>query len=134
MATCSLLRPGGEFATAEPQRCKDLFREHLLANFPFVTTILETLRNKKNGRVAKEFFIDILDEHFSEAEAEEQFQTLLGWGRYAQLFDYDSNDQEVLPVRPVEDEGPIDIWKCVKGSQPPSRSLFMGLSMLWVVR
>jgi NitT/TauT family transport system ATP-binding protein len=104
-----LITPAGrEFATADPQRCKDLFREHLLANFPFVTTILETLRNKKNGRVGKEFFIDILDEHFSEAEAEEQFQTLLGWGRYAQLFDYNSNDQEVL-LRPEEDEGPIDI-------------------------
>lgn len=103
-----LITPAGrEFATAEPQRCKDLFREHLVANFPFVTTILETLRNKKNGRVGKDFFIDILDEHFSAAESEEQFQTLLTWGRYAQLFDYDSNDQQVLRLE--EDEGPEDV-------------------------
>jgi NitT/TauT family transport system ATP-binding protein len=103
-----LITPAGrEFATSEPQRCKDLFREHLLANFPFVTTILETLRNKKNGRVGKEFFIDILDEHFTEGQAEEQFQTLLGWGRYAQLFDYDSDDQQVLRLE--EDKVPEDV-------------------------
>jgi len=99
-----IITPAGrEFATADPQRSKDLFREHLLANFPFVSTILETVRAKKNGRVDREFFIDILDEHFSESEAEEQFLTLLTWGRYAQLFDYDSNDKQVLRLE--EDEG-----------------------------
>lgn len=89
---------GREFATADVQRSKDLFREQLLKNLPFVHTIVETLRTKKNGRVGKEFFMDILDEHFSDKEAEQQFQTFITWGRYAQLFDYDSKEEQVLRI------------------------------------
>jgi hypothetical protein len=35
---------------------------------------------------------DILDEHFSQTEAELQLKTLIAWGRYARLFDYDANE------------------------------------------
>jgi len=94
---------GTEFATAGVQRSKDLFREQLLAHLPFVHTMVETLRTKKSGRVGKEFFMDILDEHFSDSEAEEQFQTLLTWGRYAQLFDYDSNEEQILRIEDEEE-------------------------------
>ncbi len=95
---------GREFATADVQRSKDLFREQLLKNLPFVHTIVETLRTKKNGRVGKDFFMDVLDEHFSESEAEEQFQTLLTWGRYAQLFDYDSKEEQILRIDDEEED------------------------------
>jgi len=93
---------GLEFATADVQRSKDLFREQFLKNVPFVSTVVEILRKKKNGKVGKEFFIDILDEHFSNVEAENQFETLLTWGRYAQLFDYDSNEENLLRVEDEE--------------------------------
>jgi NitT/TauT family transport system ATP-binding protein len=93
---------GHEFATADVQRSKDLFREQFLKNVPFVSSVVETLRQKKNGKVGKEFFVDILDEHFSNVEAENQFETLLTWGRYAQLFDYDSNGENL--VRADEEE------------------------------
>jgi NitT/TauT family transport system ATP-binding protein len=94
---------GLEFATADVQRSKDLFREQFLKNVPFVSTVVETLNQKKNGKVRKDFFIDILDEHFSSAEAENQFETLLTWGRYAQLFDYDSNDENLVRVDEDDD-------------------------------
>ena len=93
---------GLEFATADVQRSKDLFRKQFLKNVPFVSTVVEILRKKKNGKVGKEFFIDILDEHFSNVEAENQFETLLSWGRYAQLFDYDSNDENLVRVEDEE--------------------------------
>ena len=32
----------------------------------------------------------MLDEHFSSDEVERQFETALNWGRYAEIFDYDS--------------------------------------------
>jgi NitT/TauT family transport system ATP-binding protein len=89
---------GHEFATADVQRSKDLFREQFLKNVPFVSSVVETLRQKKTGKVGKDFFIDILDEHFSNVEAENQFETLLTWGRYAQLFDYDSNGENLVRV------------------------------------
>jgi NitT/TauT family transport system ATP-binding protein len=95
---------GREFATANVQRSKDLFRDQLLSHIPFVHTIVETLRAKNSGRVGKEFFMDVLDEHFSEKEAEEQFQTLITWGRYAQLFDYDSKEEQILRIDEEEED------------------------------
>jgi NitT/TauT family transport system ATP-binding protein len=93
---------GLEFATADVQRSKDLFRVQFLRSMPFVSTVVEILHKKKNGKVGKEFFIDILDEHFSNVEAENQFETLLTWGRYAQLFDYDSNEENLVRVEDEE--------------------------------
>jgi NitT/TauT family transport system ATP-binding protein len=46
--------------------------------------------------------LDILDEHFSAAEAERQFQTLVDWGRYARLFDYDSDEERLYKVEETE--------------------------------
>ena len=53
------------------------------------------LRQKRDGRIPKDFLVDILDEYFSEAEAERQFQTIVDWARYAQLFEYDSNEERL---------------------------------------
>ena len=60
---------------------------------------------KRDHAIAEEFFRDILDEHFSTEEVERQFETALNWGRYAEIFDYDSEngrlfhreDADVLP-------------------------------------
>ena len=40
--------------------------------------------------VSEEFFRDILDEQFSEEESRRQLETAIQWGRYAEIFDYDS--------------------------------------------
>jgi NitT/TauT family transport system ATP-binding protein len=42
-----------------------------------------------------EFFRDVLDEHFSKDEAERQIETALNWGRYGDLFIYDSERDRV---------------------------------------
>jgi NitT/TauT family transport system ATP-binding protein len=64
--------------------------------------VLEALKQKRDGRISKDFLVDILDEHFSASEAERQFETLVDWGRYAQLFEYDSDDERLY--LPEEDE------------------------------
>jgi NitT/TauT family transport system ATP-binding protein len=86
---------GHEFAGAGVDRSHEMFGEQLLARVPFVATVVETVRQRKEGGVRKEFFIDILDEHFSEAEAERQFETLINWGRYAHLFEYDATEERL---------------------------------------
>ncbi|HEX4229989.1 MAG TPA: nitrate/sulfonate/bicarbonate ABC transporter ATP-binding protein [Bryobacteraceae bacterium] len=90
-----LTTAGREFAIANVERSQEMFREQLLAYVPFVATVVETLRQRKEGGVAKEFFIDILDEHFSESEAERQFETLINWGRSAHLFEYDATEERL---------------------------------------
>jgi NitT/TauT family transport system ATP-binding protein len=48
--------------------------------------------------VPDKFFIDMLNEQFSEEECERQIETAVTWGRYAELFDYDAGHRRfVLP-------------------------------------
>ncbi|HTX35939.1 MAG TPA: nitrate/sulfonate/bicarbonate ABC transporter ATP-binding protein [Bryobacteraceae bacterium] len=95
---------GTEFATANVHRSHEIFKEQVLRNVPFMSTVVEALRQKRDGRIGKDFLLDILDEHFSESEAERQFQTVVDWGRYAQLFEYDADEERLYAVEAEEPE------------------------------
>jgi NitT/TauT family transport system ATP-binding protein len=89
---------GTEFATAGVHRSHEIFKEQVLKSVPFLLTVLEAIRQKKDGGIGKEFLLDILDEHFSESESARQFQTLVDWGRYAQLFEYNADEERLYPA------------------------------------
>jgi NitT/TauT family transport system ATP-binding protein len=80
---------GREFAEADIQRRKDIFREALLSSPTFLQTMDSTLHQKSDHSMPLEFFRDLLDEHFSEQDAQLQIETALNWGRYAEIFTYD---------------------------------------------
>jgi NitT/TauT family transport system ATP-binding protein len=66
-----------------------------------------TLRAKSDHTMEEEFFHDVLDEHFTEAEVLRQLDTALNWGRYAEIFDYDSETGRlVLTDSGAETKGP----------------------------
>ncbi len=88
---------GKEFVEADVQAAQDVFRRQVLERAPLVALMSRTLGSKRNGMVKADFFLDMLDDQFTEGEAERQFQTAVDWGRYAGLFGYDSED-EVLSV------------------------------------
>ena len=90
---------GQEFSTANVHRSHEIFQEQLLKNVPFANTVVKAIYQKKDGRIGKEFLLDILDEHFSESEAQRQFETLVDWGRYAQLFEYDAVEERLYAVQ-----------------------------------
>ena len=98
----TLTNAGREFAVSGVHRSHEIFKEQLIKRVPFVSTVMGAMRQKKDGRITKEFLLDILDEHFSETEAERQFQTLVDWGRYAQLFEYDADEALLYLVQPEE--------------------------------
>jgi NitT/TauT family transport system ATP-binding protein len=81
---------GHEFGEADLQTQKRLFREAALKNVAILRLIENTLHAKRDHAIGEEFFRDILDEHFSREEVERQFDTVLNWGRYSEVFDYDS--------------------------------------------
>jgi NitT/TauT family transport system ATP-binding protein len=56
--------------------------------------IYEVLQNDDNQHVDKEYFLDILRQKFGE-RAEAQLETAIGWGRFAELFAYDSDSDEL---------------------------------------
>src|SRR5579862_2745438 len=82
--------PGREFATADIQRRKELFRDAALAHIPLLQQMNSALQAKADGTMLLDFFHDLLDEHFSDDEVRRQLDTAVHWGRYAELFDYDA--------------------------------------------
>jgi NitT/TauT family transport system ATP-binding protein len=84
-----LTKPGAEFADADIQTRKVLFRHAALQHVTILKQIGSILRRKSDHSINDEFFRDILDEHFSDEEVQRQFDTAMNWGRYAEIFDYD---------------------------------------------
>ncbi len=112
---------GREFATAGVHRSHEIFKEQLMKSIPFASTVAEVIRQKKDGRIGKEFLLDILDEHFSAAEAERQFQTLVDWGRYAQLFEYNADEERLYAAEedtPQGDHRQIETQICAELGRP----------------
>ena len=41
------------------------------------------------------FFLDILQHGFNAQDAQRQLDIAIGWGRYAELFDYNTNTDQI---------------------------------------
>lgn len=96
-----LTETGRAFAEGEVEESKRIFRTQVLDRAPLVRTMYEALLASKGGQVGQEFFLDILDENYSEEEARSQFDTAVHWARYAGLFEYDA-DEETLRLHEIE--------------------------------
>jgi NitT/TauT family transport system ATP-binding protein len=89
---------GTQFANSEILRQKELFREAALGNVLLLRQIRRALEAKSDHTVPEDFFLDMIDEQFSEEESLRQMETAVTWGRYAELFDFDSARRRfVLP-------------------------------------
>jgi NitT/TauT family transport system ATP-binding protein len=89
---------GEQFANSEILRQKELFRDAALSNVLLLRQIRRALEAKSDHTVPEDFFLDMLDEQFSEEESLRQVETAVTWGRYAELFDFDAARRRfVLP-------------------------------------
>ena len=100
---------GLEFANAPILRQKELFRNAALEHVALLKQIKRSLESKSDHTLPDEFFHDILDEHFTEDETVRQLETAVNWGRYAELFDHDSERKrffipEETPAAPQDVE------------------------------
>lgn len=105
----TLTELGRQFVEGDVNDQKAIIREEL-KDIPLFRLIDRVLRSKSNHAMVKEFFTDILEEHFSVNEAERQLMTAINWGRYADLFHYDT-DTELLYLADdqTEEEVPSDV-------------------------
>jgi NitT/TauT family transport system ATP-binding protein len=102
----TLTEIGKRFANAEVEEARQIFKAQALERAPLVRCMVEVLQNSRSGSMKRDFFIDVLDENYSEDEAHAQFDTALTWARYAGLFEYDSDDQILrLPEAAVTENG-----------------------------
>lgn len=93
----AILTPEGRaFVDAPLLQRKDLFRRALEVRETLVGTIHAALRGKANRRLPAAFFLGVLEQHFSTAEARRQLDTAIDWGRYAELFGFEDDTDELF--------------------------------------
>jgi NitT/TauT family transport system ATP-binding protein len=86
---------GKEFAAADILTSKQLFARQAAKHAPLVRTITQALAATADHTLRTGFFLDLLRRGFSPSEARSQLDTAVDWGRYAELYDYDSDDAEL---------------------------------------
>ena len=87
---------GRAFAEADILTRKVLFRQAALDHVSLLRQMESALKAKANRTLPDEFFLDVLEEHFTEDEAQRQLETAIQWGRYAELFDYDAASGQLI--------------------------------------
>jgi NitT/TauT family transport system ATP-binding protein len=88
---------GQTFADASILARKEIISGRILRQ-PTVDWIFETLQRDDDHRVAEEYFLDQLQADFGD-EAPDQLETAVLWGRYAELFAYDGDTNELYLER-----------------------------------
>jgi NitT/TauT family transport system ATP-binding protein len=90
-----LTAEGKEFAAADILTSKQLFARSAAAHAPLVRAVVQALAATEDHTLRAGFFLDLLRRGFSATEARSQLDTAIDWGRYAELYDYDSDDDEL---------------------------------------
>jgi NitT/TauT family transport system ATP-binding protein len=88
---------GRGFAEADLQERKRIFADQLLRTVPLAAHIRKVLDERPWHSAPEGRFLAELEDHLSEEEAREVLETVINWGRYAELFAYDY-DRGVLSL------------------------------------
>jgi NitT/TauT family transport system ATP-binding protein len=84
-----LTAAGRVFAQSGTEERKRLFREHLLRFVPLAAHIRQVLDEREGHRAPRDRFEFELEDHLNPADSEKTLRTVIDWGRYAELFEYD---------------------------------------------
>jgi NitT/TauT family transport system ATP-binding protein len=86
---------GRAYADGDIPTRKALFRAAALEHASLLQQMYSALEKKSNHTMPLEFFRDLLDERFAQVEVERQIETALLWGRYAEIFTYDPETDQL---------------------------------------
>jgi NitT/TauT family transport system ATP-binding protein len=90
--------PGGRaYAAADMLPRKQMFADALLKHVPLAAHIRRVLDERPGHRAPAARFLRELEDHLSEEEADRVLETVINWGRHAEIFAYDYDD-EVLSL------------------------------------
>ena len=92
-----LTMAGRRYAEADMLSRKQIFAEVLLKQVPLAAHIRRVLDERPGHRAPAARFLRELEDHLSEEEAERVLDTVISWGRHAEVFAYDY-DSEVLSL------------------------------------
>jgi len=92
------LTPSGRaYAAADMLTRKQIFAEALLKHVPLAAHIRRVLDERPGHRAPAARFLRELEDYLSEEEATRVLETVINWGRHAEIFAYDL-DTEVLSL------------------------------------
>jgi NitT/TauT family transport system ATP-binding protein len=92
------LTPAGQsYAAADAEDKKHILGEHLMSHVGLAAHIRRVLDERPNHRAPASRFLRELEDYLSEEEAERVMDTVINWGRHAELFAYDY-DSETLSL------------------------------------
>jgi NitT/TauT family transport system ATP-binding protein len=92
---------GRAFAQADVLQEKDLFRHQAIENIALIRRVRRELEADPDDRIPEEDLLEDLERSFSPEEARRQLETAIDWGRYAELYAYDADSNELY----LEQEG-----------------------------
>lgn len=98
---------GRAFSEADTLQKKEIFRDTALSNIQLIKQIMQVLSSTAKHRMSEDFFIEILENHFTTDEAWNQLETAIDWGRYAELFAYDYDSGELYLEQTDEEQKTI---------------------------
>jgi NitT/TauT family transport system ATP-binding protein len=84
---------GRAYAAADMLTRKQLFADALLKHVPLAAHIRRVLDERPGHRAPAARFLRELEDHLSEEEAERVLDTVINWGRHAEIFAYDDDDR-----------------------------------------
>ncbi|MBA4709849.1 ABC transporter ATP-binding protein [Aquitalea aquatica] len=96
-----LTAAGKLFADYGTQERKVIFAEHLLRHIPLAARIRRVLQERPGQRAPRLRFEQELEDSLSDSAAEETLDTVISWGRYAEIFSYNDHT-ETFSMEDVE--------------------------------
>jgi NitT/TauT family transport system ATP-binding protein len=82
---------GKQFAEGSMDDRKKLFQRQLLTYVPLAAHIRRVLQERANHGAPKSRFLDELEDHMSEEDAEATLRAVTAWGRFAEIYAYDDD-------------------------------------------
>jgi NitT/TauT family transport system ATP-binding protein len=86
-----LTEAGKRFAADDTDARKKLFAEHLVAYVPIMALVRRVLDERPSHTAPAARFRNELEDYMTERAADETLKSVVGLGRYAELFAYDEN-------------------------------------------
>ena len=99
-----LTASGRAYYEADILERKQLFARSLMMHIPLAQHIRKVLDERPNHRAPATRFLTELGDHLSEEEAERVLDTMINWGRHAELFSYDYDSEVFSLENPGEEE------------------------------
>jgi NitT/TauT family transport system ATP-binding protein len=90
----TLTDKGRAFVEADTDGRQALFLDALKEHVPLATMIRQVLDERWNHRASAVRFRDELEDHMSPDYAADTLRAVIGWGRYAELFNYDEEAEQ----------------------------------------